>query len=246
MTNQRVPPKKKAQQLAKHLRSERPDYNYLKKLFYYLRRELEVEVPNKPKTLPLVPSEDEIRRLYEAVWKSKRFGDMVIIKTFLYTGVRVSELANIRLLDVDFELCQIRINKGKGNKDRIVPFPASFKETLAMKSRFASPLRYEHHQSMLKKKAVYLFESSWNRKYTPRGICKMLRRYADVAGIEKAISPHKLRHFFLLWLKQQGIDDALIQPYSGHASRQSLEIYSRLAIAEAQKEYNNVIEGFPI
>jgi integrase/recombinase XerD len=70
---------------------------------------------------------------------------------------------------------------------------------------------------MLKKKAVYLFESSWNRKYTPRGICKMLRRYADVAGIEKAISPHKLRHFFLLWLKKQGIDDALIQPYSGHA-----------------------------
>jgi integrase/recombinase XerD len=235
MKVQRIPPKKKAQQLAKYLRSERPDYNYLKKIFYHLRNELEIKVPTKPKTLPTVPSSEEIQRLYEVVWKSKRFGDMVIIKTFLYTGVRVSELANIRLLDVDFELCQIRINKGKGNKDRIVPFPASFKETLAM-----------HHQSMLKKKAVYLFESSWNRKYTPRGICKMLRRYADVAGIEKAISPHKLRHFFLLWLKKQGIDDALIQPYSGHASRQSLEIYSRLAIAEAQKEYNNVIEDFPI
>jgi len=235
MKAQRTPPKKKAQQLAKHLRSERPDYNYLKKLFYYLRRELEVEVPNKPKKLPLVPSEVEIRRLYEAVFQSKRFGDMVIIKTFLYTGVRVSELANIRLDDVDFELCQIRINKGKGNKDRIVPFPASFKETLAM-----------HHQSMLRKKATYLFESSWKRKYSERGICKMLRRYADVAGIEKAISPHKLRHFFLLWLKKQGLDDAFIQPYSGHASRQSLEIYSRLAIAEAQQEYNNVIERFPI
>jgi integrase/recombinase XerD len=235
MEAQRTPPKKKAQQLAKYLRSERPDYNYLKKIFYHLRNELEIKVPTKTKKLPTVPSSEEIQRLYEVVWKSKRFGDMVIIKTFLYTGVRVSELANIRLLDVDFELCQIRINKGKGNKDRIVPFPASFKETLAM-----------HHQSMLKKKAVYLFESSWNRKYTPRGICKMLRRYADVAGIEKAISPHKLRHFFLLWLKKQGIDDALIQPYSGHASRQSLEIYSRLAIAEAQKEYNNVIEDFPI
>ncbi|MHC4537315.1 MAG: tyrosine-type recombinase/integrase [Planctomycetota bacterium] len=235
MKAQRTPPKKKAQQLAKHLRSERPDYNYLKKLFYYLRHELEVEVPNKPKKLPLVPSEAEIRRLYEAVFQSKRFGDMVIIKTFLYTGVRVSELANIRLDEVDFELCQIRINQGKGNKDRIVPFPASFKETLAM-----------HHQSMLKKKAAYLFESSWKRKYSERGICKMLRRYTDVAGIKKAISPHKLRHFFLLWLKKQGLDDALIQPYSGHASRQSLEIYSRLAIAEAQQEYNNVIGRFPI
>jgi len=235
MKVQRTPPKKKAQQLANYLRSERPDYNYLKKLFYPLRNELEIKVPTKPKTLPTVPSSEEIQRLYEVVWKSKRFGDMVIIKTFLYTGVRVSELANIRLWDVDFELCQIRINKGKGNKDRIVPFPASFKETLAM-----------HHQSMLKKKAVYLCECSWKRQYTPRGICKMLRRYADVAGIEKAISPHKLRHFFLLWLKKQGIDDAVIQPYSGHASRQSLEIYSRLAIAEAQQEYNNVIEDFPL
>ncbi|MHC4536841.1 MAG: tyrosine-type recombinase/integrase [Planctomycetota bacterium] len=235
MMNQRVSPKKKAQQLAKHLRSERPDYNYLKKLFYYLRRELEVEVPTKPKKLPLVPSEAEIRRLYEAVFQSKRFGDMVIIKTFLYTGVRVSELVNIRLDDIDFKLCQIRINKGKGNKDRIVPFPPSFKETLAM-----------HHQSMLTKKAAYLFESSWNRKYSERGIRKMLRRYTKSAGISTPISPHKLRHFFLLWLKKQGIDDALIQPYSGHDSRQSLEIYSRLAIAEAQEEYNEIISNFPI
>jgi integrase/recombinase XerD len=45
-----------------------------------------------------------------------------------------------------------------------------------------------------------------------------------------SISPHKLRHFLLTWLKKQGIDDALIQPYSGHASRQSLEVYSKLAI----------------
>ena len=117
MTNQRVPPKKKAQQLAKYLRGERPDYNYLKKLFYHLRNELEVEVPTKPKKLPTVPSEEEIQRLYEAVWKSKCFGDMVIIKTFLYTGVRVSELVNIHLDNVDFSACQIRINKGKGNRD---------------------------------------------------------------------------------------------------------------------------------
>lgn len=55
-----------------------------------------------------------------------------------------------------------------------------------------------------------------------------------------------LRHFLLTWLKRQGIDDALIQPYSGHASRQSLEIYSRLAIEDAQREYNAVIQKFPV
>jgi len=235
MTTVRTPPKKKAMQLAKYLRHERPDYPYLKKVFYHLRNELEVNVPTKPKKLPIVPKEEEIQRFYQAVWKSKRFQDLVIIKTFLYTGMRVGELVNVRLDDVDFDACQIRINKGKGNKDRIVPFPPSFREVLAM-----------HHQAMCEKMTTYLFESSWKRPYSERGIRKMIRRYADIAGLSKPISPHKLRHFLLLWLKKQGIDDAMIQPYSGHASRQLLEVYSRLAIAEAQDEYNSVIEHFPI
>ena len=59
-------------------------------------------------------------------------------------------------------------------------------------------------------------------------------------------SPRKLRHFLLTWLKKQGIDDALIQPYSGHASRQSLEVYSRLAIADAQQEYSQAMTRFPV
>lgn len=73
-----------------------------------------------------------------------------------------------------------------------------------------------------------------------------MERYADAAGLERNISPHQLRHFLLTWLKKQGIDDALIQPYSGHASRQSLEVYSRLAIGEAQAEYNSVMDRFPV
>jgi integrase/recombinase XerD len=64
--------------------------------------------------------------------------------------------------------------------------------------------------------------------------------------LKRRLSPHKLRHFLLLWLKKQGIGDAFIQPYSGHASRQSLEIYSRLTIEEAQEEYDDVMGRFPI
>jgi integrase/recombinase XerD len=51
--------------------------------------------------------------------------------------------------------------------------------------------------------------------------------YTKEAGLPNSISPHKLRHFLFTWLKKQGIDDALIQPYSGHESRQSIEIYSK-------------------
>lgn len=83
------------------------------------------------------------------------------------------------------------------------------------------------------KGAAYLFESSWKKKYTDRGVRKILKKYSDLAKMKQSISPHKLRHFLLTWLKAKGIDDALIQPYSGHSNRQSIEVYSKLAITEA-------------
>src|SRR5690606_7718267 len=103
-----------------------------------------------------------------------------------------------------------------------------------------------HCANMENKHAAYLFESSWNKKYTDRGIRKILAKYSEKAGLSQSLSPHKLRHFLLTWLKKQGVDDALIQPYSGHKSRKSLEVYSRLAIEEAQNEYNKAINKFPI
>lgn len=235
MSDKRTSAKKKAHQLAKYLRRERPDYHYLKSVFRHLRVDLEIEAPRAPKKLPFVPTEEEIKRYYETVWNSKNFQDMLIVKTLLYTGARVSELVMIRLNDIDFQHCQIRINQGKGSKDRVVPFPEAFKELLAM-----------HTDKMRTKKAVYLFESSWGKRYTDRGIRKILTKYTKLAGLTHSLSPHKLRHFLFTWLKKQGIDDALIQPYSGHESRQSLEVYSKLAITEAQEKYNQVINKFPV
>ena len=103
-----------------------------------------------------------------------------------------------------------------------------------------------HCNNTLKNNATYLFESSWKKKYTDRGIRKILEKYSTQAGLKTMISPHKLRHFLFTWLKKQGIDDALIQPYSGHESRKTLEIYSKLSITEAQEAYNEVINKFPV
>lgn len=231
----RTPPKRKARQLAKHLRGEHPDYAYLKAVFRHLRDELEVEVQREPKRLPYVPTEAEIRRYYEVVWTGRRGQDIVLIKTLLFTGVRVSELVRIRLDDVDLDACRIRITQGKGAKDRTVPFPSSFKETLAL-----------HIDAQRAKAAAFLFESSWKKPYSTRGVRALLARYAARAGLEHNMPPHRLRHFLFTWLKTQGIDDALIQPYSGHASRTSLEIYSRIAIGDAQASYDKVIDRFPV
>ena len=132
MSTTRTPARKKARELATHLRGERPDYAYLREVFRHLREELTITIPRSPKRLPHVPSEEEIRRYYETVWQARRTGDIVLIKTLLYTGVRVSELVRLQIADVDFDRCQVRVTAGKGDKDRIVPFPNAFKETLAL------------------------------------------------------------------------------------------------------------------
>ena len=193
------------------------------------------EVERNSKALPEVPTEEELKKFYDVVWKARNTQDLLIIKILLYTGARVSELVGMKLADVDLDLCQIRIRQGKGGKDRVVPFPDHFKETVA-----------QHMAAMKEQGASFLFESSWKKPYSDRGIRKMLERYAQDAGLERSFSPHKMRHFLLSWLKKQGIDDALIQPYSGHASRKSLEVYSRLSLSVAQDEYNIAIKKFPV
>jgi integrase/recombinase XerD len=201
----------------------------------YLRQELEVAVTAQPKKLPYVPTEDEIQKYYDVIWKSKNIQDILIIKVLIYTGIRVSELVRLKKPDADLNGCQIRIIAGKGKKDRIVPFPKSFRETLAM-----------YITSTSENKTYYLFESSWKKPYSDRGIRRILEKYSNLAGMQQNISPHKLRHFLFTWLKKRGIDDALIQPYSGHATRKSLEIYSKLSLSEAQTIYEENIKNFPV
>jgi len=118
MTLPRTSAKKKAKELAKLLRPEALDYASLKSVFRELRHELDIEVPRTPKRLPDVPPEEELRAFYQQVWETRNFADLVLIKTLFYTGVRVSELVNIRIGDVDLERCQIRIQRGKDPKPR--------------------------------------------------------------------------------------------------------------------------------
>jgi len=231
----RTGPRKKALQIVKYFRHEMPDYNYLRAVFQHLRKELDVSVTAESKKLPYVPSEAEMKKYYEVVWQSKNMQDMIIIKLLLYTGSRVSELIRLKIEDVDFDRCQIRITAGKGKKDRIVPFPKSFRETLAL-----------HVSNANKNNQINLFESSWKKPYSDRGIRKMLEKYSELAGMTHTISPHKLRHFLFTWLKHEGVDDALIQPYSGHETRTSLEVYSKLSLADAQEVYDEKIKNFPV
>lgn len=236
----------KAKQIAKLLKAVKPDYFYLKELFRQLRKELNIEVQNEPKNLPYVPSEEEIKKYYDVVWHSQNIKHMIMIKTMLYTGVRVGELVKIKIDDVDLKRCQIRIDKDSNKmekasqniektKSRIVLFPASFKEGLAT-----------YIKSIKKERAEYLFEPSLKKPYSVRGVRAILANYTALANMKHTVTPHKLRHFLFTWMKKQNIDDTLLHAYSGHEFKQSLEIYSKLSIADAQIAYNQVIKDFPV
>ncbi len=235
-TNERTPPKKLARRLARIIRKERPDYHYLKKLFAHVRDELDLTGgPPLPKKLPELLTDKEVTRFYEAVWSAANRTHVVMIKLLLYTGIRNSELANLELDDVDLDAMTIRIDQGKGNKDRYVPFPRSFRGELA---------QYMDNQKA--RKAGYLFETNRLDKFTTRWIRAIIKRYADEAGIAKRIYPHLFRHQLLTHLAKKGVVDAKLQIISGHGARKSLEIYQELSLVDVAEEYQEAMRDFPV
>lgn len=127
----RLPPKALAKKLVRVLRPQHPDAHYLKKVFQHTRELMAVESNRQPKRLPELLSDSELVALYETIWQARQLTHLVMLKLLLFTGIRNTELVGLRLTDVDLQICQVRIAQGKGQKDRYVLFPASFRGELA-------------------------------------------------------------------------------------------------------------------
>lgn len=232
----RTPPKKMALKIAKLLKEQNPDYNYLKKTFEHIRLELNLKGKVKSaRKLPDLLSNEEIQSFYKAVWNSSNRTHMIIIKLLLFTGIRNAELVNIKLSDVELESLKIRIQDGKGSKDRYVLFPKSFL------GEFSQYYLYQKE-----KKCKYLFESNRKTKFSTRWIRAVIKNYANEAGINKRVYPHLFRHQLLTYLTQKGIVDAKIQLLSGHSNRESLSVYQDLSLKDIEKEYQDAMDNYPI
>ncbi len=232
----RIPPKKIAEQITSLLKKQRPDKNYIRKVFEYVRTNLDLRGTHRnEKKLPELLTEEELKCFYDKVWSSSNRAHMILVKMLLYTGVRNSELSNITLQDIDLKGLKIRISKGKGEKDRYVLIPETFRGELT-----------QYICSQKEKEARYLFETSRLDKYSDRWIREIVRRYAIKAGIKKRIYPHLFRHQLLTYLTQKGLIDSKLQLLSGHKERQSLAMYQNLSLADVEKEYNEAMKDFPI
>lgn len=235
MSGETATPKQMARKLVRLLRPQRPDYPYLKKVFQHTRELLEVKPSKAKKRLPELLTDSELVGFYEAVWHARNSVHMVMIKLLIYTGLRNAELSRIRLKDVDLDQCQIRVEQGKGKKDRSVLYPAGFRGELA---------QYISHCK--EQRATYLFESNRLKPFSTRRIRQIIHQYASEAGIEKRVYPHLFRHQIITYLTRKGIISPKLQLLSGHSEEKSLAIYRDLALADVAGEYEAAMRTFPV
>ena len=173
--------------------------------------------PKLSKPLPVFLVHDEVQRLLDYDAGSTFFGsrNRAIIYTFCYTGIRLSELAGIRTLDIMDSVRHIKIT-GKGNKERVVPIHPDLRMVLFCYLE----LRKDHP-------GEYLFINRFNSRLGTRYIEKMIAAYMLKAGIEAAKrAPHILRHTFATQLHMAGVDIIEIQNLLGHEHITTTQIYT--------------------
>lgn len=215
------------------VRQHRLSYDAFIAVCQQVRLKLKMEKPKKERRLPELLSVPELKKFFKTVQKCGDTQHELMLKLMLYTAVRVSELVNIRVRDVDLAACKIFVNSGKGSKDRYILFPSEF--------RLALQTYMEANQNN-----DYLFESRLKQPYTPRRVQQIMRKYADQTGLKRAVHPHLLRHQMLTFLTAQGLTDAKIQLISGHGNRKSLELYQHLSLAAIEGDYQKAVRNLEI
>jgi len=200
-------------------------------LYKYLL--LEREVPADPtalltgpkisRKLPLILSLDEIDRLLSAPDAATPRGlrDQAMLQLLYASGLRVSELVELKLTDLHLDESFVQV-LGKGEKRRLVPFGEVAREALKTYLGGVRP-RWANRAP-----SAHLFITDRGTGMTRQGFWKLLGRWARAAGIERAISPHKLRHSFATHLLERGADLRSVQTMLGHADIATTQVYTHV------------------
>jgi site-specific recombinase XerD len=191
-------------------------------------QELDLVYPKLPVYLPTVLSENEVAKLIESASSAYH---RVILTTLYATGMRRSELARLKVEDIDSQRMVIRVRQGKGGKDRDVTLSPRLLEVLREYWKWRKP-------------QVYLFPSLLrprpNKPITSKTIWYAVREAARRAGIKKKITPHTLRHSWATYLLERGTDLKTIQVLLGHADLEATTIYLHLSQRHMQSMTNPV------
>lgn len=179
----------------------------------------DIPYPRKEEKLPEILSQAEIQLIFKQITNLKHKS----ILSLLYgCGLRISEVINLKISDIDSSRMIINIRGAKGNKDRQVQLPV---ELLILLRKYFSAFNPKE----------YLFNGQFCAKYSDRSINQLLKYYSKKAGIKKRVHAHKFRHSFATHLLDKGIDIFLIQKLLGHKKQETTEIYAKLSTQRISK-----------
>ena len=219
--------------ISRKIVSIRTFFNYLMKLERISTNPCEkIESPKIVKTLPKTLNEDEINTLLSFApntaleWRNK-----AMLELLYATGLRVSELVNLCINDVNLTDCYIRVF-GKGKKERIIPLTDIAVSILDI---YINTYRVSLLKGYLTDK---VFIGSYGKGITRQGFFKVLKRVANKQGVTKDFSPHTLRHSFATHLLEHGADLRTIEELLGHENIKTTQIYTHVSNMKKRKDYD--------
>lgn len=173
---------------------------------------INLKFAKRSKKLPIVLSREEIKSVIDAIRNPKH---KLIISLAYGAGLRISEVVNFKVKDINLEELTIHLKNAKGKKDRITIFPEKIKNDL---------------QGLIAGKNLndYLFESERGGKLTERTAQKVFENALREAGIKKDATFHSLRHSFATHLLENGVDVRYVQELLGHQNVRTTQIYTQV------------------
>lgn len=217
-------------QITRIVRREGFDYEDWRYVAKQVRKACQLKPLKKGRKLPNVLTTDEFDRFYKVVDQADDVQHALMLRLLFFTGARVSELCNIEVTNVDLGAHKIRIDQGKGSKDRYVLFNKQF--ATALKTHMAANPNNR-----------WLFQTRRNSRFTTRRVQQIVKGYAERAGV--TATPHTFRHQFATWLtRHSGLADAELQLLTGHSRRETLSIYQHIALDDdLEAKYQTAMAG---
>lgn len=220
--------------IARKLSSVRSFFRFLARMGYItVNPALDLKQPKLPQKLPSVLEVSEIEQLFSSIKTSTPRGlrDRAILELLYATGLRVSEVANLRISDIDFAEKLVRV-KGKGSKERIALLHDEALHWLERYITVSRPILLKRSKQV----TDIVFVSQKGTPLTVRQIHRIVDNYAR-KFLGRRISPHALRHSFATHLLEGGADLRVIQELLGHSSLAATQIYTRLSRTHLKRTY---------
>lgn len=213
-------------------RSTARQLSSFRRFFRYIMREglrdndptTDIEMPRIGRSLPQTLSEEEVDALLNAPNTDEPLGhrDRAMLELLYATGLRVSELINLKQSQINFNQGVLRII-GKGDRERLIPLGEESQRWL---KNFIDGPRME---ILLERQTDYLFPTRRGDRMTRQAFWHIIKRYAAKSGIRKKMSPHSLRHAFATHLLNRGADLRVVQLLLGHSDLSTTQIYTHVA-----------------